>query len=120
MCAADKDAFRNCAVPFHSSASLNDDARDDAHPQYLQISSGTAHERRPRRPKTLLNSSSARHCGNRPAITMAVNTKPSSRRLDSQSKTVKRKRDQETSVAVKVHKKPKSDAAPVSGKTRQS
>lgn len=51
---------------------------------------------------------------------MAINPKLSSSRLNPQSKAVKRKRDQETPVAAKVHKKPKSDAAPLSGKTRQT
>lgn len=51
---------------------------------------------------------------------MAVNVKSGSNKLGSQSKAVKRKREQESAVAAKVHKKPKSDAAPLSGKTGPS
>ncbi|KAL3157064.1 hypothetical protein ABBQ38_001311 [Trebouxia sp. C0009 RCD-2024] len=51
---------------------------------------------------------------------MAVNPKPSSRKLNSDSGAVKRKRVQETAIAAKVHKKAKRDAAPVSGHSGRS
>lgn len=56
----------------------------------------------------------------RAIVAMAVNPKPGGNRLDSHSKAVKRKRDQENPVAAKVHKKAKSDAAPVSGQKGRS